>query len=178
MTKGHILVDCRDNVGGTWGTSDLDNALSLDDTLFWGSLHLFRNAPDETVRVTANDFFQRKIPPMVDAWKLADEQIARSRASKEMHAHDRVKRIEEACDQACKEILASEEAVLRGCYHDTYNRAIYKPKLENGDAQQINVKVGGSISISRQFRLWWRVPPRSTSIVSTMMSELTVRAMS
>ncbi|WP_323780855.1 HD domain-containing protein [Leisingera sp.] len=123
--------------------SDLENALSLDDTLFWGALHLFRNAPDETVRVTANDFFERKIPPMVDAWKLADEQIARSGASKKMHAHDRVKRIEEACVQACKEVLTSEDAVLRGCYHDTYNRPIYKPKFENGDAQQINVKVGG-----------------------------------
>ncbi len=32
---------------------------------------------------------------------------------------------------------------LKGCYHDIYTRPIYKPKFEKGDAQQINVKVGG-----------------------------------
>lgn len=122
---------------------DLENALCLDDTLFWGSLHLFRNAPDETVRNIANDFFQRKIPPMVDAWKLADEVVASSKEFKRRPAHDRVAKIGKACDEACKDVLKASEAILTGCYHDTYNRPIYKPKFENGDAQQINVKVGG-----------------------------------
>jgi len=123
--------------------SDLENALCLDDTLFWESLYLFQDAPDETVRNIANDFFQRKIPPMVDAWKLADEMVASSKEFRGVPAQDRVARIGTACDEACKEVLGASEEILTGCYHDTYNRPIYKPKFENGDAQQINVKVGG-----------------------------------
>lgn len=122
---------------------DLENALCLDDTLFWGSLHLFRDATDKTVQNIANDFFHRKIPPMVDAWKLADEVVASSHALKGVPAHDRVTKIGTACGEACKEVLGASEEILTGCYHDTYNRPIYKPKLENGHAQQINVKVGG-----------------------------------
>lgn len=122
---------------------DLKNALCLDDTLFWGSLHLFRNAADQIVKDTANDFFQRRIPPMIDAWKLADEAVASSHALKGVSAHERVAKIGSACDEVCKEVLGASEEILTGCYHDTYNRPIYKPKFENGDAQQINVKVGG-----------------------------------
>lgn len=122
---------------------DLENALCLDDTLFWGSLHLFRNATDQTVRKIANDFFLRKIPPMVDAWKLADEVVASSHSLQSVSAHERVTKIGSACDDVCREVLKSRDAILAGCHHDTYNRPIYKQKLENGDAQQINVKVGG-----------------------------------
>ncbi|MGR3822546.1 MAG: HD domain-containing protein [Salipiger marinus] len=123
--------------------SDLENALLLDDTMFWGSLHLFRDAPDETVRNIASDFFQRKIPPMVDAWKLADEIAASSPSFTGVPAHDRVAKIAHACEVACEKVLGSQDAVLKGCYHDLYTRPIYKPKFEKGDAQQINVKVGG-----------------------------------
>lgn len=48
-----------------------------------------------------------------------------------------------ACDEVCKEVLGADDGIFTGCYHDTYNRPIYKPKLQNGEAQQINVKVGG-----------------------------------
>jgi len=123
--------------------TDLENAMCLDDTLFWGSLHLFRNALDQTVHNIANDFFLRRVPPMVDAWKLADEVVASSHTLGSVSAHDRVTKIGSACDEVCKEVLGSKDGILAGCYYDTYNRPIYKPRLENGDAQQINVKVGG-----------------------------------
>ena len=122
---------------------DLGNALSLDDTLFWGSLHLFRNARDESVKTISNDFFERRIPPMVDVWKLADEKISNIHASKGMSAHDRVKRIGDACSLVCSEVVSKDGAAMSECYYDTYNRPIYKPKFKSGDPQQINVKVGG-----------------------------------
>ncbi|WP_417812319.1 HD domain-containing protein [Thalassospira alkalitolerans] len=122
---------------------NLENALALDDTLFWGSLHLFRNAPDIEVQTIADDFFKRKIPPMVDAWKLADEKIAKTHALRGMSAHDRVEQIGAACRRVCRDILDADNANLRGCYYDTYNRPIYRPMLKDGDPQQINVQAGG-----------------------------------
>jgi hypothetical protein len=80
---------------------------------------------------------------MVDAWKLADEVVASSSACQNVAAHDRVKRLGDACHKACKEVFAAGEEILEGCNHDTYKRSIYKPQLEKGDPQQINVKVGG-----------------------------------
>lgn len=91
----------------------------------------------------ADDFFKRRIPPMVDAWKLADELVAQSQTLQNLSATERVNKIDAACRGACKKIINDEDFAGSQCHYDTYDRPIYKPKFESGHPQQINVKVGG-----------------------------------
>ncbi len=121
---------------------DLNNALLLDDALFWGSLYRFCQARDAEVCNLAKNFLQRKIPPVIDVWELADSVAAKSGCLKDLDAAKRVKNIDKACRQACS--MLQDDGLLdnKDCYYDHQARKIYKPMSKNGDPQQINVKVG------------------------------------
>lgn len=125
---------------------NLDQARLLDDTLFWGALHQFREASDTSVSDIATRISDRRILPMVDIWKVADEVLALSSGIVELTAKGRVERIEAICKAVAAKIQMETSIWSDGCYYDTYNRPIYKPMgVVGGDPQQINVSVGGQI---------------------------------
>jgi len=126
--------------------SNLDQARLLDDTLFWGSLHHFREASDASVRDIATRLSDRRILPMIDIWKVADEILASRSEVFELTAKTRVERIEAVCKAVAARLQKETSIWSDGCYYDTYNRPIYKPMgVVGGDPQQINVSVGGQI---------------------------------
>jgi len=124
----------------------LENALLLDDSLFWGSLHLFQEAEDAGVKNVANRIAARRFYPMLDIWKLADDVAAGNSAVKEMDAGRRVEVLNQVCAQASEDLQKRDKLWTEACYYDKYPREIYKPrKIDGGHPQQINVEVGGKI---------------------------------
>ena len=125
--------------------SKLENLLRLDDTLFWGSLYLFQEAKDPTVKEISTRISERRIYPHIDVWKMAD-QVATGTAIEKLAAADRVKVLRETCTAVCAELNIGSASSKTSYYYDTYDRPIYKPKnIIGGNAQQINVKVGNAI---------------------------------
>lgn len=126
--------------------ANLENALSLDDSLFWGSLHLFREAADADIAEAADRIAKRKLYPMLDIWKLADEAAAEIPEFKCIDARKRVDVINEACGYVAEDLQCQDQLWSKGCHYDRYRREIYKPrKSEGGHPQQINIEVGGKI---------------------------------
>lgn len=126
--------------------SNLDQARLLDDTLFWGALHQLREASDASVSDIATRLSDRRILPMIDIWKVADEVLALRQGIVELTAKDRVELIEAICKAVAAKLQKETSIWSDGCYYDTYNRPIYKPMgVVGGDPQQINVSVGGQI---------------------------------
>ena len=124
----------------------LENLLLLDDTLFWGSLYLFQGAKDLSISRLAQRIVSRKIYPVLDVWKIADKCAGNSESVQKMTAFQRVKTLDGICREVCAELEAKEKLWVDGCYYDSYDRPIYKPKnIFGGDPQQINVEVGGEI---------------------------------
>lgn len=126
--------------------SNLQNALLLDDTLFWGSLYLLQNATDPSVSTMAERIALRKIYPMIDVWKIADELAVDSRPMLQLSAVKRVTELNNICEVVCCEIQKKKDIWVDGCYYDNYNRPIYnKKETVGGHPQQINVEVGGKV---------------------------------
>ncbi|AMN56377.1 phosphohydrolase (plasmid) [Labrenzia sp. CP4] len=125
---------------------NLDHAHLLDDTLFWGSLHLLREATDPSVSDVATRLSDRRILPMVDIWKVADEALAARVGTSKLTALSRVQLIEGICKAVAEKLQADSSIWSDSCYYDTYNRPIYKTRgVVGGHPQQINVSVGGKI---------------------------------
>ncbi|MGR9343480.1 HD domain-containing protein [Rhizobium leguminosarum] len=125
---------------------DLDNALLLDDTLFWGSLHLFQEAGSGPIRTVANRITSRKFYPMLDVWKLADEVAAQDGTLANLDAAQRVGVLHDICEKVSEDLHKKSGLWTEACYYDKYPRPIYKPlHTEGGHPQQINVEVGGEI---------------------------------
>lgn len=125
---------------------DLENALLLDDTMFWGALYLLREAHDGSISTIARRITERRIYPMVDIWKIADEVAAGDVGVQELAAVDRVAFLHGICKTVSAEIAVDEKVWIKGCYYDKYDRPIYKPlNMAGGHPQQINVQVGGEI---------------------------------
>lgn len=140
LTAAHPFVKFMKN------PSSLENILLLDDTVFWGSLNLLQDAPDQTVAAMANRFASRKILPMLDVWKMADEVVSSGAIASALPAATRVETIDSVCGDVCLELQEDEALWGSDCYYDTYGRPIYKRKgTLGGDPQQINVEVGGQI---------------------------------
>lgn len=125
---------------------NLENALLLDDTLFWGSLYQLQEARDPSICTIARRIAERKIYPMFDLWKMADEVAASNRSVQKLSAVDRVALIHSVCKSVLDEVSNDKNIWIEGCYYDKYDRPIYKPlNMVNGAAQQINIEVGGKI---------------------------------
>ena len=125
---------------------NLENALLLDDTLFWGSLYQLQEARDPSICTIARRIAERKIYPMFDIWKMADEVAASNRSVQKLSAVDRVALLHSVCKSVSAEVSGDKNIWIEGCYYDKYDRPIYKPlNMVNGAAQQINVEVGGKI---------------------------------
>lgn len=149
ITEGHIqdagISDKHPFVRFFQDPSKLENSLLLDDTLFWGSLYLFQEAKDPMVKKISTRIAERRIYPVIDVWKMAD-QAATGTAIERMEAPERVKILRDACKEVCEELNVGYGSPKRPYYYDTYDRPIYKPKyVMGGDAQQVNVKVGDAI---------------------------------
>ncbi|MBJ7576952.1 HD domain-containing protein [Devosia sp. MC532] len=125
---------------------DLSKAVLLDDTLFWGSLHQFREASDTAIGNLARRLSDRRIMPMIDIWKVADDVLATQSTTTSIAAISRVQLLERICVAVAAKLQRDCSIWTDSCYYDTYNRPIYKPKaVVGGDPQQINVCVGGQI---------------------------------
>jgi hypothetical protein len=126
--------------------ANLENALLLDDSLFWGSLHLFQEAKDADIAEVANRIATRRLYPMLDIWKLADEAAAELSDFQGIDASKRVAAINKACEKIAEELQKQDKLWTDGCYYDKYPREIYKPRnIDGGHPQQINVQVGSKI---------------------------------
>ena len=126
--------------------TNLEKALLLDDSLFWGSLHLFQEAEDADIKDVADRLAARRFYPMLDIWKLADDVAAENSAVKEMDAGRRVEVLNKICAQVAEDLQEQEKLWTEGCYYDKYPREIYKPRnIDGGHPQQINIEVGGKI---------------------------------
>ncbi|WP_112324256.1 HD domain-containing protein [Oceanibium sediminis] len=140
LTENHALVRFFRNPG------NLENALLLDDSLFWGSLHLFQEAEDADIKNVADRIAARRFYPMLDVWRLADDVAAGNSAVKAMKAGQRVKVLNQVCTEASECLQKQGSLWTEGCYYDRYPREIYKQRnIDGGHPQQINVEVGGKI---------------------------------
>lgn len=125
---------------------NIENILLLDDTLFWGTLYVFQEAPDDSISTLAQRIAERKIYPMLDIWKIVDEIASSKEFIQKLSAFERVENLDRICKSVSEEITGNGRIWLDGCYYDTYGRPIYKPsKIVGGHPQQINVKVGGKV---------------------------------
>ncbi|MBS9721498.1 HD domain-containing protein [Tianweitania sp. BSSL-BM11] len=125
---------------------NLDNAQLLDDALFWGTLHLFQEAPDEQIRNVADRIAARRFYPMLDVWKLAEDVANRHVGMKDLGASRRVAVLHSVCEAVSESLSKKTRLWTEACYYDRYPRPIYKPLgAVGGHPQQINVEVGGSI---------------------------------
>lgn len=125
---------------------NLDIALLLDDTLFWGSLYLLQDAPDTSISAIARRIAQRNIYPMLDIWTIVDELAASVESVQKLRAVERADVLHAVCLSVAKEVASDDSVWFDGCYYDTYDRPIYKPKyIAGGNPQQINVQIGGKI---------------------------------
>lgn len=125
---------------------NLENALILDDSLFWGSLHLFQCASDPTVRVIADRFAARQAYPRFDVWAAAELIAVRNDWYLALPAADRAAVLHMACADACVQVQSDQDVWHDSCHYDTYRRQIYKAEhVRDGHPQQINVEHGGSI---------------------------------
>ncbi|WP_434622608.1 HD domain-containing protein [Tabrizicola sp. M-4] len=125
---------------------NLENALLLDDTLFWGSLYQLKEARDPSISTIARRIAERRIYPMLDIWKMADEVAASKSSVQKLNAVERVALLHGVCQAVAAEVSDDQEIWIEGCYYDKYDRPIYKPlNIINGTAQQMNVEVGGKI---------------------------------
>ena len=53
--------------------ANLENPLLLDDSLFWGSLHLLQEADDCEIKTFGAPVASQKFYPMHDIWMHADD---------------------------------------------------------------------------------------------------------
>lgn len=125
---------------------NLEHTLVLDDSLFWGSLHLFLAAPDEAVRKLADRFAKRRSYPRHDAWRIAETVAVKHRGYMELSASARVGVLHRACEAVCAALTGDADIREDSCHYDTYPRKLYtERRVEGGHPQQINVAHGGLI---------------------------------
>lgn len=126
--------------------ASLENALLLDDSLFWGSLYLFQEAPDREIKTIADRIASRKFYSMHDIWKHADEAAANSPKMNCIGASRRVKILNSVCELVSQDLIHQTGTWSGSCYYDNYPRKLYTPlNKEGGDPQQINIEVGGKV---------------------------------
>ncbi|MDY0191409.1 MAG: HD domain-containing protein [Desulfuromonas sp.] len=129
-----------------YNPDNIENFMLLDDTLFWGALYLFKEAPDISISTIARRIAERDIYSMIDIWKVVEEAAASNDFVRGLTAFERLEKLHTVCSFVAQEIAEDKDVWLGGCYYDTYDRPIYKPLCKaGGDPQQINVKVGGKI---------------------------------
>lgn len=138
LAEDHPLVTFFNDPG------NLENSLVLDDSLFWGSLHLLQKASDATVRVIAERFGARRAYPRLDVWSIAELIAAGKDGYVALSAADRADILHQACEDACGQVQSDDTVWHASCHYDSYRRQIYKAETLAG-AQQINVEHGGKI---------------------------------
>jgi len=125
---------------------NLEHTLVLDDSLFWGSLHLFLAAPDEAVSQLAKRFAERRSYPRHDVWRIAEGLAVKHRGYMALSASERVGVLHNACEAACAALTGDAGIWQDSCHYDTYPRKLYtERRIEGGHPQQINVAHGGLI---------------------------------
>jgi len=140
LSDAHPLVDFFREPG------NLEHTLVLDDSLFWGSLHLFLAAPDTAVSQLAKRFAERRSYPRHDVWRIAEAVAVGHRGYMVLSASDRVGVLDRACEAACAAVTGDADIWQDSCHYDSYPRKLYTAKrVDGGHPQQINVAHGGLI---------------------------------
>ncbi|WP_333628008.1 HD domain-containing protein [Stenotrophomonas cyclobalanopsidis] len=125
---------------------NLEYAKVLDDSLFWGSLHLFQKAPDPVVSTIAGRFAARMAYPRIDVWAAAERIAVKHGTYLALPAAERAEVLHRACEAVCTHIQKDEKVWHASCHYDSYRRQIYKAEnIAGGYPQQINVQHGGDI---------------------------------
>lgn len=125
---------------------NLDHSLTLDDSLFWGSLHLLQRASDDSVRELAERFGARRAYPMHDVWRAAEVEAVKHPRYMALPAGDRAEVLHSACESTRIHIQDDQNVWDASCHYDTYPRRIYKAaSKKGGHPQRINVVHGGEV---------------------------------
>ena len=122
---------------------NIKNALALDDTVFWGALHMMAEAKDPLVRNCAIRLRGRHLPKCIDIRRILDEHV-----TTDMRTEERQARMTLACIEIVEQIR--EFAGTRGpdqpqIFIDEARRAPYK-KIQGSESplNQILIKHGES----------------------------------
>ena len=120
---------------------NIENALALDDSVFWGALPMMVDAKDPLVRNCASRLRERRLPKCIDIRQIVDEGVAIGMGAEQRQA--RITRI-------CKEILQQIHVVAEKrrpdqpqIFIDEARRTPYK-KVQDSESplNQILIKHG------------------------------------
>ncbi|UXS26475.1 HD domain-containing protein [Agrobacterium tumefaciens] len=125
--------------------SNVENLLRLDDSLFWYSIGLFKNAEDEHIRRLVDMIYERDIFKVIDVWKIVDGLVSED-TSLSPTASDRLAMVKKVCDAVHQELEKLPEFADGRCWYDVDQRTLYKPTNKiGGSSQLINIKIGNQI---------------------------------
>lgn len=155
-----ILTLARDDVNATGlptthpivrfarDPNSLDNALALDDTVFWGALSLMTEASDPFLREYALRLRDRKLPKCIDVRSklianIVSEQSPKSRLSED--EKERLDRHITSIEERLKEWSESRSTLTPRILTDRALRDPYKRFQESkGPLNQIRIRTLGS----------------------------------
>ena len=84
---------------------NIENALALDDSVFWGALHMMAEAKDPLIQKYAIQLRDRKLPKCIDIRRLLDE-----REKTDIKFKERQARLTLACNEIVEEIKQQSSA--------------------------------------------------------------------
>lgn len=130
--------------------SNIENALALDDAVFWGALPMMAEAQDTLVRDCAVRLRERRLPKCIDVRKRAEDHLP---VKPGMNLEDRQER-EAKLSLACKEIVGQvrEFAETRGpgqpqvLVDEDLRNPYKKIKESETPLNQIRIKLGNDRS--------------------------------
>jgi uncharacterized protein len=78
---------------------NLENPLLLDDSLFWGSLHLFQEAGDSEIKTIGARVVSQTFYPMHDIWVHTDDIAADHPNLRALNAGRRMRANNDVCEK-------------------------------------------------------------------------------
>ena len=137
LPKGHPIRRFVEN------PENIDNALTLDDAVFWGALPMMADAKDPLVRNCAAQLRERRLPKCIDIRQIVDEH-----AAIDMEVDLRQARIARSCKEIVERIQVFAQTRRPDqpqIFIDEARRAPYK-KVEDSESplNQILIKHGES----------------------------------
>ena len=122
---------------------NIENALALDDAVFWGALPMMMDAKDRLVRNCATRLRERRLPKCIDIHQIVDEHVTIDMRAEQRHA-----RITRTCKEIMKQIQMVAEARAPEqpqIFVDEARRTPYKKDQASGSPlNQILIKHGES----------------------------------
>jgi HD superfamily phosphohydrolase len=129
-------------------SNSLDNALALDDTVFWGAIAMIAYAEDECIRDCANRLLHRRLPKCIDVCARLVDEIGLAKITKPTERVELKQRLERLVTQIDKRLHAwAKNKKVNGVPRILTDRARRDPykrfQDDKGPLNQIHIHVGG-----------------------------------